>query len=410
MKITRIIHPIGQGGFYSETLEEGGQEITVVYDCGGNSKSFMENYLENFFPKIDEKPEKKKNKKQSGSEKTIDAVFISHLHEDHVNGLDYLLNQFHVKYLILPELTEDEKLETYLHNYIKNPESVGNQLIRDIYYRDYSYYLNSRTRIIIVPHYDLDADETPDDHDNNREVLFDDSRDLNLAEEENTRINRLSPGSKVHFDKKWVYIPFNPPVMKKQQDSFVVFFKDRLSLRSISIEDLPDIIKAKGVKKCKKVYTDYFRNDHNSYSMTLFSGVLNNEDFERFIEYQWRRIDRRIKYGYPFPGPYCCHCFNPNCLYMGDFETKGHLRLLKSYYGSIWEIIGQIQVPHHGSSYNHLEDLYEYAMCGFISAGEGNKYYHPNLDTLMGIKEMGCEPIIVNENMSTIKVIHAADK
>ena len=32
MKVTRIIHPVGQGGFYTETLSNDTQEATFVYD------------------------------------------------------------------------------------------------------------------------------------------------------------------------------------------------------------------------------------------------------------------------------------------------------------------------------------------------------------------------------------------
>ena len=79
MELTRIIHPVGQGGFYTETLNNHGDEFNVVYDCGGNSKTFMEDYLKRF---IHDDAYKQK--------KRIDAVFISHLHADHVNGLKYL--------------------------------------------------------------------------------------------------------------------------------------------------------------------------------------------------------------------------------------------------------------------------------------------------------------------------------
>ncbi len=89
MKLTRTIHPIGQGGFYTETLEEGGEKINVVYDCGGNSEAFMHNYLD---------------PKKNNVNPNIDAVFISHFHEDHINGLEYLLNNYNVKTLFLPQL------------------------------------------------------------------------------------------------------------------------------------------------------------------------------------------------------------------------------------------------------------------------------------------------------------------
>ena len=36
--MTRTFHPVGQGAFYSEVFSlEGGEEFTVVYDCGTES-------------------------------------------------------------------------------------------------------------------------------------------------------------------------------------------------------------------------------------------------------------------------------------------------------------------------------------------------------------------------------------
>ena len=88
MKVTRIIHPVGQGGFFTETLSEGKKEATFVYDCGGfdKAKKKMKDYLDSFLPKG-------KTKKQ------IEAVFISHFHADHINGLQYLRENAEVKYL-----------------------------------------------------------------------------------------------------------------------------------------------------------------------------------------------------------------------------------------------------------------------------------------------------------------------
>ena len=88
MKVTRIIHPVGQGGFYTETFSNGTEEKTFVYDCGGfdRAKRKMENYLKSFLPKG-------KPKRQ------IEAVFISHFHADHINGLQYLLDNAEVKTL-----------------------------------------------------------------------------------------------------------------------------------------------------------------------------------------------------------------------------------------------------------------------------------------------------------------------
>ena len=90
MEVTRIIHPVGQGGFYTETLSNGNQEATFVYDCGGfdKEKKKMTDYLDSFL----HSENAIKNPGDSGKKK-IEAVFISHFHADHINGLQYLLDK-----------------------------------------------------------------------------------------------------------------------------------------------------------------------------------------------------------------------------------------------------------------------------------------------------------------------------
>lgn len=428
MEFTRIIHPVGQGGFYSESLKFDNREFTVVYDCGGNGKVFMENYLKNYFPKKEEDPKKnkkkKKNKKDNISEKQIDAVFISHLHEDHVNGLDFLLNQFHVRYLFLPQLNKDEILEIFLYNYFQNPESIGNSLLLELYpnydiedNNDKPYYLNTKTRVIKVPHNNQDLSPYREEESGSEDIIFDSQKDLNLTEnEEKESITCLSQGAKVFFDKKWVYIPYNPPVGTKRTidgkdyNNFEEYFKEQLNLREFSISDLPSIIKKKTISKCKKIYGDFFgSNLHNSYSMTLFSGPVNLDEFD-VIPDALRKKKYKDCYGHflcPYHGSFLR---NPNCLYMGDFETEDHIGSLKGFYNRFWRTIASIQVPHHGSNYNYEQELYRYPVKGYISVGEDNKYHHPNIDTLIGMKTMMCEPILVTEKLDTIKIYQATNK
>lgn len=66
MELTRIVHPVGQGGFYSEQLKEGKNEVLVFFDCGGNNRKSMEKYIRNYFPV---KPKKRKsNSEKNGGD------------------------------------------------------------------------------------------------------------------------------------------------------------------------------------------------------------------------------------------------------------------------------------------------------------------------------------------------------
>ena len=367
MDIIRTIHPVGQGGFYTETLKSGSDEHIVVYDCGGSSISSMESYLKKFL-----------HESSPGHRMKIDAVFISHLHADHVNGLEYLLKNADVRYLILPQLTEEMKIEALVYNCIHSVrgEDRTDYLIPDLYNENGRY---RDTKIIQVS-------------------FAEPGERINVEEEgvdlsENLGISFVGSGRSFHFGSQttWVYIPYNPLVKNVTYSDFIRRMNPFIGP---SIEDSSRLIRGH-VRDCKKIYEDCFKNQ-NEYSMTLYSGLKNpqsNFGLKRF----------------------CCHycdCFesryyhydSPNCLYTGDFEPDEYIVDLKQFYNMLWGEIRSIQVPHHGSRKNYHPDLYEYAIRGFVSVGERNRYHHPSIDTLIKIHDNGCMPVIVTDSLSTIRI------
>ena len=78
MKLERILHPVGQGGFSVEIIKD----FCIVYDCGSiSSYSMIESCIDHFSRKV----------------KQVDVLFISHFDKDHVNGIRYLINSVPVK-------------------------------------------------------------------------------------------------------------------------------------------------------------------------------------------------------------------------------------------------------------------------------------------------------------------------
>ena len=382
MELTRTIHPVGQGGFYTESLkDDNDKEFMVVYDCGGNNMQFMEDYLKSFI-----------HKSPSGDKIVIDAVFISHLHADHINGLKYLLDNAYVKYLFLPQINYDMLIEVILYNNLH------------INLRDYQYLTNfilsisedqsryGETRIVQV-HPATNDDRIDVEGDGNAIYL-----------DNNTNVpNPLRAGTKISFSTtpKWLYIPYNPPVCQDKAGSFPEFLKLSLGITSLNPIEMPDIVKTYGIDNLRKLYMNYFRNNHNSYSMTLFSGLRKPDCYHfdlyhrRHKKYRWCDCD------------YCRYRKiheTPNCLYTGDFESLKYVSNLHSYYNDLWDTITSIQVPHHGSRNNYHPDLYDYTYRGFVSAGTRNRYHHPNIDTLINIHHEGCRPIVVTDDLSTMYV------
>ena len=126
----RSFLPVGQGAFYTEQFDCG---VNVVYDCGSStSRSAIEKQIACTF-----EPREK-----------IQAVFISHLHEDHINGLPFLLSHCCVERLYLPFLTEEEILLTRLIARLENTESEFlSKLIVDPYgaVQDYTLPVDTQT-------------------------------------------------------------------------------------------------------------------------------------------------------------------------------------------------------------------------------------------------------------------------
>jgi len=92
IKAEFIFHNVGQGLFYSGRINE---KFNFVYDCGSENFKYLKlaiNRYLNFY----------KN--------NIDMLVISHLHKDHINGLDYLLRHKKTNICFLPYLTETERL------------------------------------------------------------------------------------------------------------------------------------------------------------------------------------------------------------------------------------------------------------------------------------------------------------
>lgn len=108
-RLTRTIHPVGQGAFYTEVFAYGEDKtFTMVYDCGTETatadlKIPLERQIDDF----------KKGIKQ------IDLLFISHLHKDHISGIDRLLDGIKVCKTIIPMLPEEvvtlARVQNFLH-------------------------------------------------------------------------------------------------------------------------------------------------------------------------------------------------------------------------------------------------------------------------------------------------------
>ncbi|RKW46308.1 MAG: MBL fold metallo-hydrolase, partial [Lachnospiraceae bacterium] len=115
-KMFREFCAVGQGAFYRETFKGHGENINVIYDCGASPcKKCVKREIERVFKKGE----------------IIHALFISHFHEDHVNGIPFLIQYCNVKRIFFPLLSEKNKILLKIKLYIEDKDSFAYKFIED---------------------------------------------------------------------------------------------------------------------------------------------------------------------------------------------------------------------------------------------------------------------------------------
>lgn len=334
----REIHPVGQGAFYTEMFSEAHFEPSkvVAYDCGGNvgiGKGFN-------YPGI---------QKYVQMCKSVDILFVSHFHEDHINGIKYLINKNSDIEIYIPKVSPQMLLLDFVYNLYKtNGNSSANEFILNwiipAFKSEKEDYSQEDVTIHIVSN---DTTVTVSDNKNKpiwKYNLFWKNSDENIDTALLTDIcSILNISRKPIYDKN--------------------FFTNVASIFT------NDSIK----KQIKSIYSKHSQKGHNAYSMMVYSHPT---DTTHLLD--------------------CCKR-NATCLYTGDAPAQG--RLLST---ALSLDIDNFQVPHHGSKNNYSDKLYYRGLNAFISFGENNRYNHPGKYELCQIANSCSSVHLVTENPKTL--------
>lgn len=371
----RSFLPVGQGAFYLEQFGQGAEKINIIYDCGSaTGVNFVNAQIDDAFE----------------PDETIHAVFISHLHDDHMNGLLHLLKRCRVQRLFFPLLTQKSKIllilkylsdgrseEDFLLSFIWDPEEAIKQLGLD-----YSVILHP-----VLPNDEGEPERPSQD-------------EFGKIPGEPVESGRpIDPGMIGISKIEWLYIPFNfrgTARRKALENELLKNFG-----RYCRPEDLLLNARNKDPDTIEKLAAAYraVPGGFNANSLVLFSGCEN------------LRIKQYIG------GSKCCHisgsrychisclcnsCLPGGCLYTGDYEAAGPLKWkeLENAYKAYYDYIGCLQLPHHGSSRNFNVKFLNFPCCELyiVSAGYRNTHRHPHWSVIRDILAWGKRPIIVNEH------------
>ncbi|MBP3467484.1 MAG: MBL fold metallo-hydrolase [Paludibacteraceae bacterium] len=379
MKVTRTLHSIGQGAFYTEKFEYEGQQCNVVFDCGGTSSVI--------------KGRVKKYCSDKGAEKpTIDAVFISHFDNDHVNGLETLFRHAEVKRIFLPLLDDDEVYALSLSFVEKLGEPIYRGLVDSAVNGEPLKVGNEMPEIDVVR-----IDKYKSGGNSAEQPYF-----LHTGQDEQTNSRKeIHSGTSVKLNNStpWIFKTFNFENAEGKREKQLKKALEKKRITSLTITELigrwneqqfrDDIL------ECYKSVSGSL----NTNSMVTYSGpekgtikvFHNNSWLSRSLE--WRNL--------------CRYVFVNNlagCMYFGDYEAKGGLKW-KQYKDSFKSLISLLhvqQVPHHGAASNYNVQLNKPPKLNFISAGISNTYRHPSLWTLYVLNSYRVPWIWISEDSERV--------
>ena len=405
MRVTRTFHPVGQGAFYTERFDTGDGEFTIVYDCGSETLKkgkTLETRIRSTFPE--------------GTE--IDVLFISHFHDDHINGLGTLKDHCKIKRVVLPYLGKEERVFLKAQYYLNHSSSSG------FTYTEFESFLDNPARFLgkdnevavieILPIDSEGEQEPPRSHPEEAVDITEVRGEWSNGQRQREGHQGGSvckSGTVFRFPRsyEWFFIPFN-----YKQDPYSKKFEDAIEREGLSLGEIDTIekimqhkdkiIKAyKWLVSSKPVSTN---GDLNKSSMMLYSGPTPEDDshFFRFFYHRFCWLRHCRSCGYPFRYSPC------GCLYTGDISLKGNAIVndVSNRLENFRNAIGTLQIPHHGSIRNFNKSILELGniRCAIFSFGSDNTYGHPSDFVVEEVVKENVIPCLVTEDPSSIVVQH----
>lgn len=366
----RSFLPVGQGAFYCEQFgrRSGKERINIIYDCGSSSN---------------EKYVKRQIKSNFEKGEVIHALFISHLDDDHTNGIPILLDHCKVKNMFFPLVTEADQKYLYLRHLVEGRgiNSFAMALGEDPYRAFEQFHIE----YIPVLH-PVAASEQNIQQAYRRMDAQPVYSGGNVA---HTIFGNA--GGEYRLTRDWLYIPYNfrqPERLHQLQNALYMEFGREVDDMELSWiwEKGPDEKR----EKIKRAYQTV-KGSLNTNSMTLYSGLSGDHEYR-----QRTAINRCLC-------EYSCVSKAAGCLYTGDYDASGVKKWhdLQDAYKDCWGQIGCIQVPHHGSYHNYNTELAELNAYYIISAGRSNRYNHPHGIVIKDLLFHGQHPHIVTEHQAS---------
>lgn len=325
---------------------------------------------------------------------TIHVVYLSHLHEDHVNGLQALCKWCQVEKVFFPLIAKDDLPLMRLQDWMQNNAdgSIARQLI------DFSEN-KGRTKMDPGPRQWIPVPAT-------EEIERPPERQDNVDPSFSSVIGHSRSSYGAFQD--WEFVHYNFLEQARIGELKAALCRE-LQLHDEELQNelndgylLSRWDDKESREKIKRAYKS-IPGEFNTNSMTLFSGsrragLQQISLHEERLRHCHPLLSRQY---FPLQDFYCSpRPTASGCLYTGDYNAGASQEwiTLKRHYQPYWDSIGCIQIPHHGSRYCFNEELGNANAFFVISAGLGNHYHHPHAEVIAMLREKGHLPAVVTQD------------
>ena len=369
MHVTRIQYRIGQGCFHAGSIHERDAAdhdvhgFHYVYDCGSDDRRALGEAIDNY-------------KNQTSR---VDAVFVSHLDNDHVNGLDSLLSVVEVDTVYVPYVNEVVLVLELIQAELDGALSVS--LIEAS--MDPGNWFRNRGVQRVVGVRESPDDEAPtlgddDDPEGPERPRTGPKVDSGAGDPRVERATTMGSGIEVvdsgyrvpisirGRSLNWTLVPHVDPAPRERLDRFKAELRKTLGWSAeepVTFARVADAMREKSKReRLRECYDEIVprgaRRMHNRVSMSLYSGPVGFEEAQ-----EWRH---RVLYGPDWrtgdliellPEPFwSCEEGAVGWIGTGDatLSVKKVRTAWKGTYRPYEDYVATLLLPHHGSKHNLL--------------------------------------------------------
>lgn len=415
-------YAVGQGFFQAgKLLEDKTLQLRYVVDCGAMGKytSQLNSRIDAFLGEV-------------GAIKSLDLLFISHAHADHLNGIERLLDKAKglvVKTIVLPLLNVEDRLIAFARTALEDPISADSAFYKAFVVDPASALSRfNPERIIFVESsgreggapFSGGADDIgngPGDFDlqlrSNSDLSWKligrgiaRAVDQSVATKEYNGILGVVPDSLgmlcagTSITPAWLLAPYVDPSVKAD---VALFMKSLAAARGRTVAALKKWLRTTG--NIEKLLTEHISDlkaayaainaDLNVTSMCLYSGPVPTSkppESQYYGQFGKWSISGKNKVGVAWLGT-------------GDaaLADKKRLKSFFAHYDSLLKEVVTMTLPHHGSEHNFDAELLGHIQPSFCiaSADRYSNWRHPGTSVIQSVASTGQFLSVVTSNVES---------